>query len=274
MKKITPQKLSKRLAQYGALSLAITGVADVSGQIIYTDINPDQTIIRGIYDLDMDNDGSREFSLKQVNNNNWIVPFSPSDGILGLSVAFNYPFALSTSAVISGGQTTWIQGDGYYQTLNYNSCYIQNPNVSNSDWCGVTDKFVGLRFDIDGSTHYGWARLDSAFTPSTGGFTIKDYAYNPNAGEQIKAGEGTPLGIDDNVFNKIKIVALNKSIALFNLPQQTNYKLFSLTGQSVLDGKIENNTYVIEANTLSSGVYIIELEDNNSKAIMRKKIVL
>lgn len=33
MKKTTPQKLSKRLAQYGALSIAITGVSDVNGQI-------------------------------------------------------------------------------------------------------------------------------------------------------------------------------------------------------------------------------------------------
>jgi len=88
------------------------------------------------------------------------------------------------------------------------------------------------------------------------------------------AGEGITPGLDDNVFNSVKIVALNKSIAIFNLPQQTNYRLFSITGQSVLNGKIENNTHVIEANTLANGIYIIELKDNTSSAVIRKKIVL
>jgi len=75
-------------------------------------------------------------------------------------------------------------------------------------------------------------------------------------------------------MQQVKIIALNKSIALYNLPETTNYKLYSMTGQSVLNGKIENDTHVIEANSISSGVYIIELEDSNSKAVIRKKIVL
>ena len=69
-------------------------------------------------------------------------------------------------------------------------------------------------------------------------------------------------------------MALNKSIALFNLPQETDYRVFNMAGQAVLDGKISNDTHVIEANTLASGIYIIELADSNSKAIIRKKIVL
>ena len=82
------------------------------------------------------------------------------------------------------------------------------------------------------------------------------------------------MGIEDNQFNNIKVIALNKSIALYNLPQQTNYRLFSITGQSVLDGNIENNIHVIEANTLATGVYIVELKDKDTNAVIRKKIVL
>ena len=155
--------------------------------------------------------------------------------------------------------------------MNWNYC-----NYSSSQWCGVTDKFLGLRFDISGITHYGWARLDVPLNAS--GWVIKDYAYNatqtvPGFGDPITAGQ-TTLGLDDNELSKIKIVALNKSNALFNLPQQTNYRLFSITGQSVLDGKITNSTHVIEANTLATGVYILELKDVDSNAVIRKKIVL
>lgn len=110
--------------------------------------------------------------------------------------------------------------------------------------------------------------------PDADSWVIKDYANNSTPNASIDAGEGIPLGVDDNVFSGIKIVALNKNIALFNLPQQTNYRLFSLTVQSVLNGKIANSTHVIEANTLATDVYIIELKDTDSNAVIRKKIVL
>lgn len=291
MKNTTPLKLSKRLAKYGALTVAIAGVADVSGQIIYTDVNPDVTLIAGDYLIDMDNDGTGvdptvggesgdadELLFRQGNNYNRVAPYSPGDGLLGSSSGFIYPFALNFDDVISSGQTTWFPYNGFFQTMNYNSC-----GYPGSNWCsgsgsgsedGVTDKYLGVRFDIGGYTHYGWVRLDAANNAAGFGMTIKDYAYNSMRDLQITAGEGLPLGIDDNELSNIKIVALNKSVALFNLPQQTNYILFSLTGQSVLDGKIANSTHVIEANTLATGVYILELKDTDSNAVIRKKIVL
>lgn len=185
-----------------------------------------------------------------------------------------YPFALDSGEIISGGKTSW---QSYYvQDLNYGDC-----GTGGSQWCGVTDKYLGLRFQFNGNTYYGWARLDVALDQSN--WVIKDYAYNSglasgriirSEGASIKAGEGRPLGIDDNVFSNVKITALNKTIALFNLPQTTNYRLFSLAGQSILDGKIVGSTHVIEANTLSNGVYILELKDEDSNGIIRKKIVL
>jgi len=74
--------------------------------------------------------------------------------------------------------------------------------------------------------------------------------------------------------NNVKIVALNKSIGLYNLTGKTNYNLFSISGQSVLKGSTDHDTYVIEAKTVATGVYVMELEDNHSKAVIRKKIVL
>lgn len=47
-----------------------------------------------------------------------------------------------------------------------------------------------------------------------------------------------------------------------------------MSGKSILNGEIENETHVIEANTLSSGVYIIELKDVSTNAVVRKKLVL
>lgn len=286
MKKTTSNKLSKKLAQYGALSLAVTGMVDVNGQIIYTDVNPDVGGQNVDYQLDLNNDGTIDFIIYNnydTSSFNDFLGIQPLNGnsvtgmkILSYSGTYYsyYVNALNQGAVISAANPSWQNYS--YQYLNYYSCI-----GSNSQWCGVTDKFIGLRFDIAGNTHYGWARLDVAINQSN--WVIKDYAYNSDLasgrgimaeGASIMAGEGRPLSIDDNVFSKVKITSLNRSIALFNLPQHTNYKLFSLTGQSVLDGKIDTNIYVIEAKTLSAGIYIIELEDANSNAVIRKKVVL
>lgn len=282
MKKTIPQKLSKRLVQYGALSLAIAGVADASGQIIYTDVNPDSdgtNIADQFIEFDLDNDGSNEFRIKHQNlfNKLEITPLL-GGSVLGnfmggVSDNYKYPFALNQDAIISSLKTDWI--NNYFQTLNVSSCFYSSPSGDYNNWCNVTDKYLGLRFLIGANTHYGWARLDVSKTLSypASWWILKDYAYNSTPDAPINAGQQT-LGLDDNIFSNVKIVALNKSIALFNLPQQTNYRLFSLTGQSVLDGKITNNTYVIEANTLASGIYIIELKDNTTNAVIRKKIVL
>ena len=271
MNKTTSLKLSKRLTQYSALSLAIAGIVDVNGQIVYTDIADigphNQSLV-----LDLNGDG-RDFDIRHDGSSNYgailkIIPgyASLSNAILGLYNYSNiFPFALNASYTISAGNSNW-NSNYQYQLLNELQCYNFN-----SYWCyGVSDKFLGLRFDIGGNTHYGWARLD---VDPIMEWKLKDYAYNSTPDAPIDTGEGI-LGVNDALDSKVKIVALNKSIALYNLPEITSYKLYTMTGQSVLDGKIENNTYVIEANTLSSGVYIIELKDNNSKAIIRKKIVL
>jgi Secretion system C-terminal sorting domain len=284
MKKTTPQKLSTRLAQYSALTVAIAGIADASGQIVYTDITPDFDQGVGIpYSLDLNNDGTIDFEiyLSSSSSNLKIKPLLSANEVLGSLSSYYYnssnsssyylyalPYVLSNGDPISNSvYGSWINSNSYSASamdLNYSSC-------SRGNWCGVTDKYLGLRFIIGEDIHYGWARLDVGEDGSF--WVIKDYAYNATPNEAINAGQ-LPLSIDDNELSKIKIVALNKSITLFNLPQTTNYKIFNMTGQIVLDGEITNSTYVIEANTLATGVYIIELQEAESNAVIRKKIVL
>ena len=103
---------------------------------------------------------------------------------------------------------------------------------------------------------------------------VLDFAYEQTSGVGINAGDGLPLSTDDNVFNKIKVVALNKSIGLYNLPSSSNYNLYNMTGQEVLKGTTNQRDYVIEASSLASGVYIVELGDTNTNAVIRKKVVL
>ncbi|WP_298893253.1 T9SS type A sorting domain-containing protein [uncultured Psychroserpens sp.] len=277
MKKTTSLKLSKQLAKYGALTVAIAGVADASGQISYTNVDPDfsSSGVGGEYFLDLDNNGTNDFRIFQngVSSSSsaavLISPLTASNDVLGSSGAtYAYPFVLNSGDAISSGGSAW-NNNGFsngFQSLNYgSSCSIGN-------WCSVTDGFIGLRFNIGGSIHYGWARLDVGAGPLDT-WTVKDFAYNQTANQSIMAGQQT-LSVETNILENVRIVALNKSIGLYNLTDTANYKLFSMTGKQVLEGTVTDNTYVIEANTVASGVYIIELIDVNSKAAIRKKVVL
>ena len=76
------------------------------------------------------------------------------------------------------------------------------------------------------------------------------------------------------MFSNIKIVSLNKSIGVYNLNKSTDYTLFNISGQTLIKGEIDLESHIIEAKILAAGVYIIELEDRNTKAVIRKKFVL
>ena len=268
MKKITSTKLTKKLAKYGALTVALAGITDASGQIVYTDVDPDFAgSTTDSYGLDLNNDGTIDFNFNGgYVGYLYLEPTAASNSFLGSgSGNFTYPFNLSSGASIAPEGSTWFNNgfsDGF-ASLNYGSCSFGN-------FCDVVDGYIGLRFTFEGNLHYGWVRLD---TNEDSSFTIKDYAFNATPDEAITAGQET-LGIEDAAINAIRVVALNKSIALYNLPAQTNYRLIDMSGKQVLNGSSSQNIHTIEARTLSNGVFILEIEDANTKAVLKKKVVL
>lgn len=283
MKKTTSKKLSEKLAKYGALTLAVAGVADASGQIVYTDVDPDfNGATDDEYFVDLNGDGTDDFRIHQSfysfyysassygsNNRLFIEPLTASNDVLASNSSgnFAYPFALAQNSVISSSQSFW-RNEGYssgVQSLNYASCSFGN-------FCS-TDAYIGVRFNIGaGNTHYGWIRLE-VLTDIPDSWTIKEFAYNSVADASILAGQQT-LSTANAIIKAIRVVALNKSISMYNLPTQTNYRLYDMSGKTVLQGSTSQKIDTIEANTVASGVFILEIEDVNTKVTTRKKLVL
>lgn len=268
MKKTTSRNLSKRLTQYGSLSAAIAGIANINAQAGYTD-PPDIFVQQdGMFSAEIDFNDDSVFELKFYQLSGYAAIWANADYSAEILGSTNppdvYPYVLMQSDAISN-QSNWRSGT--FQKLNYYSNLLGN-------WAGETEKFLGVRFRIGALIHYGWLRL-TVSANAADGIWIHDYYFNPTANQPVQAGQFAPLGVEENTISKVKIVALNKTIALFNLPQATDYSVYTMTGKLALDGKITNSSkYSIEANTLSSGIYIIELRDLNSNAVVRKKIVL
>ena len=277
MKKITSEHLSSRLAKYGAFSAAILGAANASGQIVYTDI-ADETVdalnTRVAIDINDDGTGDYLFGTADAAPNfafmfpvaSSMAPNYNSNAIVGFAGAvyssFYYPSNLALGATIDGTNPVFTSNRGDF---NYDSCAY-----SSSQFCDGMDGYVGLHFQVAGNTHYGWVRIQVAADASS--IIIKDYAYNSTPDAPIEAGQ--TLGVEESTINNVRIVTIDNSISLYNLPQNTNYKLYSTSGQSILNGSTDGDTHVIEANTMASGIYLLELSDPNSNSVIRKKIVL
>ena len=120
------------------------------------------------------------------------------------------------------------------------------------------------------------AAIPDSFAGKTVGLIIRHYnCFDQNLllVDDFEVSHGT-LSNDENVYSKIKVLALNKTIGLYNLPASTSYNLYNMTGQEIMKGSTNQREYVIEASTLASGVYIVELGDANTNAVIRKKVVL
>jgi hypothetical protein len=272
MKKITSKNLPDKLARYGALSLAIAGISNASGQIVYTDI-PDETLAPGEgYVLDLDGDGVDDFSLNVYNGT---APFGVAvifpgtssvyntNGIVGiLSAGYTYPSNLTSGAIIDGNSPIV---NGERGDLNWNSC-----NYPNSNFCGgVTDGYIGLQFMVSGNTHYGWVRID--LTADATSMTVKDFAYQstPNAG--IKAGNDGSLSTDNQTiagFNHF-YNSSTKQLTLSANEAFSNISLYNLLGQEVIAKNLSSNNEVIDMSAVKDGVYIGTVNVNGQVATFK-----
>lgn len=258
MKKITSKNLSNRLLQYGALSAAALGVADASGQIVYTDIDPDQVLNVGDeFAMDLLANGNINFTVNNPDGlagGNAAIVFPSSGGaFVGITASsYQYPALLAEGDIIdnaAGFTTPGDRGD-----LNYYGCAY-----SNSQWCNtVVDGYLGIRFNnlVGGTTHYGWIRLDTDVNGSNL-ITVKDYAINATPDEGIAAGDDGGLGLGENSFEGFSYaVNANHHLTLKASANLNNVVLYNIVGQEVLSQKLSNTVETIDLSNLTTGVYL------------------
>jgi hypothetical protein len=197
--------LNRQLNSY-AIAAAASGVGLLAltqpseAKIVYTKAY--QKIgLNGIYGLDLNNDGTKDVIIQEIGD-------STGSGSNFLAAAPAYGNAIEGSksmaaavmkgAVIGPGQKFISLGQSSFGA-NMARAFERNPGRatgggstgSSGQWLNVTNRFLGVKFKIDGKTHYGWARLSVQvkFLQITAELT--GYAYETVAGESIRAGEIT-----------------------------------------------------------------------------------
>jgi hypothetical protein len=184
-------RLDRKLAAYVAAASA-AGVAllaatpPAAAEIVYT---PEHVILKGnsTYQIDLNHDGTNDFGLQMlqifhssmllaipdVSGNQVVRPAVGSISAvplnLGGPIGPNRQFASKTTY---GG--FFMALNGSYGTLTW----FRGP------WAKASNKYLGLKFLINGEVHYGWARVTVMKRYST----LTGYAYETVANQPIRAG--------------------------------------------------------------------------------------
>jgi hypothetical protein len=180
-------------------------------RIVYT---PTKVVINHIpYNLDLNHDGTTDFSIATsfrfaypCRNGPWHeyrLWEMPSRGNGAVVAADGYAAALGKGVKI-GSEQSFIPSSeamayvvsGWY--LAKNTCFYQHGMYG--DWANAVDRYLGLSFQIKGTTHYGWARLSVQVGYVYIHATLTGYAYETTPGKAIQAGQ-TKGAEDETMVN-------------------------------------------------------------------------
>lgn len=133
------------------------------------------------------------------------------------------------------GQCERFQGEAY-------SSYriISNTNWR-GQWLNCEDKYLGLRFMLEGEVHYGWIRLSVVLEETQKPFIgISAYAYGATPGVAITV----PCEGDcPQVFDEIKIYSSSNTIFV-SLPECSTddmLTVYDMSGMRIFEGAITRN---------------------------------
>jgi len=285
-----------------ALILSALIATQAQAQIIYTDVIPDATynVSGDTCFLDLDNNGQADYKLCQLAVpaycDTCLLP-QPELRVSVFPVASNviadtltwciscgyYPLSLGMDRVIDG-DLSWGETNGTLgQEVPDGNCPGWGPACSGPplglvQWTNASvgsPRFLGLRFDIAGAIHYGWARLS---IPNAGEFTLKDYAYNSVPGEPILAGEGSPTSIADVAHSSMQVSpnpftsTLTVSMGMHKADVVT-CTVRAVTGQALLTRTVAPTggpaSITLDLASLAPGTYLLEMQIGGERMVRK-----
>lgn len=227
------KKLRNALKKYSALAGATAAVTAASGQIEYTDVNPDSTFSGNHqFDFDLNNDLIMDFRISASStSSNWGTSYSGTSyrtyssgstsqwnvriGALSSGAVLldssSYAAALSNGQLI-GSTGNWGTNSHTMGAYSYSWSYFRSSYYSTSSstwitssststgtsttrgpWTSGTNRYLGLTITVGSDTYYGWARLDASIGWNDNTVTIKDYAFQTCPNIPIHAGDSSTI---------------------------------------------------------------------------------
>jgi hypothetical protein len=209
-----PVKLSRPLHRDLSAYALAAGTAGVSvlalaqpadGQVVYT---PAHEIIgsNGQMLIDFNHDGTTDIIIREIpcslatsfyNANSLQVMPGQAGGGIRMGGYDGFAAALSARAKV-GQLDPFVAGTAVMANwTNFGGYYF-------GSWGDVKSKYLGIRFLIEGETHYGWARLNAVYDPNRRDIValLTGYAYETQTNGGIRAGDTGQNGQDANTASR------------------------------------------------------------------------
>lgn len=140
------------------------------------------------------------------------------------------------------------------------------------------DEYLAVRFNLIGTNvYYGWIRFTLT---AAGEYIYKDYAYNATPNAAIKTGDkgASTAGINSLVNNSNFVVYPNPAKNTVHVENTSNVKvtaikILDVTGKEVKSIDSISNNQAIDISDLTTGIYVINMF-NNDKKIAHNKIIV
>jgi hypothetical protein len=161
--------------------------------VVYTPAN--QRIgANGVYNLDVNHDETVDFLIQQWNYGNWtsnnqlLADPAVGNAVMGNRITAS---ALTAGASIGPNQNFIAGGANGEVMLSITHFTTGGTSYVHGLWNNVRNRYLGLKFQIDGETHYGWARLSVQRHAYHFTVLLTGYAYETLPNTAIKAGQTT-----------------------------------------------------------------------------------
>lgn len=272
--------LDSKLKKYGSLAFGIVGATAASAQVVYTDVNPDLVLTSGGTPqgtVDLNNDTNVELAFGVVSTVGATGTYSGinytgtqyAGAVVGtsgkswmaVSSSSMEPTALAAGAQI-GSSASFSSGQGTMGVagqVEFGAPYSITYPISAGEFIG-TEGYLGARFDVSGSTHYGWVRVEVSADGKT--VTIKDYAYESTAGTAINAGDiggGGTAGIND-ISSEVVIRTVNNNLRVeLDNASNADVSVTNLAGQKVVNEQMNDSYTVINLDAMTTGIYLVNV---------------
>jgi hypothetical protein len=283
--------LQNKLKAYSSLATtaALLAPLAVSGEIVYTDIDPDVTLAVGeTYEVDFNGDAVIDVTIgltsgtSSSGNIYQNIAFADGGGngsVAGSTASFGaifyFPQTYGAGASI-GGSADW-QPANAFGSLNYLTSVGGVPAYFGGNFSNQSDKYLAIRFDNGGVKHYGWVRLDVGEAGDMNFVTVKDFAFESVANEAIEAGAttGGATGIEDLALeNAFSVYGFGNSVSVQSTSSEftdVTVEIFNISGQMVANGNLNGNSATYAIND-AEGLYVVRLRAG--KAVMNRKVYL
>ena len=188
---------------FGAVAISLVAFTQPSGaRIVYT---PTHVKVDSPYDLNLNRDGTTDFTIQQNHFHHSCIRGPFDQDLLTVTAAqgngevgsnqnrFAYVAALDRGVTI-GPRQGFISDFGATMAEVYSGYvggweHCRYVHSTDGYWVNVSNRYLGLEFQIKGKTHYGWARLSVQVGYVYIHATLTGYAYETTAGKSIKAGQ-------------------------------------------------------------------------------------